>query len=84
MTHRVMVLEEGFAWNGQNYGSLSEIAHPDHRHPLVRAALLRPEAAGPVMTAVRRCAVYTRKSSRRAWNRPSIPCMPNGRPARPI
>lgn len=26
MTHRVVVLEKGFAWNGQNYGSLSEIA----------------------------------------------------------
>ena len=25
-THRVMVLEEGFAWAGQNYRSLSEIA----------------------------------------------------------
>lgn len=25
-THRVMVLEEGFAWVGQNYRSLSEIA----------------------------------------------------------
>jgi hypothetical protein len=25
-THRVMVLEQGFAWNGQQYGSLSEIA----------------------------------------------------------
>jgi Protein of unknown function (DUF2924) len=25
--HRVMVLEEGFAWAGQNYGSLSEIAN---------------------------------------------------------
>jgi Protein of unknown function (DUF2924) len=24
--HRVVVLEEGFAWAGQNYGSLSEIA----------------------------------------------------------
>jgi len=24
---RVMVLEEGFAWAGQNYGSLSEIAN---------------------------------------------------------
>ena len=24
--HRVMVLEEGFAWAGQNYGSLSEVA----------------------------------------------------------
>jgi Protein of unknown function (DUF2924) len=26
VTHRVMVLEEGFAWAGKNYGSLSEIA----------------------------------------------------------
>src|SRR5471032_2716177 len=26
VTHRVMVLEEGFAWAGQKYGSLSEIA----------------------------------------------------------
>jgi hypothetical protein len=26
VTHRVMVLAEGFAWNGQKYDSLSEIA----------------------------------------------------------
>src|SRR5712664_271533 len=26
VTHRVMVLEEGFAWGGRNYSSLSEIA----------------------------------------------------------
>ncbi len=26
VTHRVMVLEEGFAWAGQSYRSLSEIA----------------------------------------------------------
>ena len=26
VTHRVMVLEEGFAWNGQKHASLSEIA----------------------------------------------------------
>jgi DUF2924 family protein len=26
VTHRVMVLEEGFAWNGQKYDSLSAIA----------------------------------------------------------
>jgi hypothetical protein len=26
VTHRVMVLEEGFSWGGQNYRSLSEIA----------------------------------------------------------
>jgi hypothetical protein len=26
VTHRVMVLEEGFVWAGQNYRSLSEIA----------------------------------------------------------
>ena len=25
--HRVMVLDEGFAWNGSTYGSLSEAAH---------------------------------------------------------
>jgi hypothetical protein len=25
-THRVMVLENGFAWAGQNYRSLSEVA----------------------------------------------------------
>lgn len=27
VTHRVMVLEEGFAWNGQKHASLSEIAY---------------------------------------------------------
>ena len=26
LTHRVMVLEDGFAWNGQKHASLSEIA----------------------------------------------------------
>jgi hypothetical protein len=27
VTHRVMVLEEGFAWNGQKHASLSKIAY---------------------------------------------------------
>src|SRR4051794_3066319 len=39
----------------------------DHRHPLERVAVLRPEEPGRVMTkaVVRklRCAVYTRKST---------------------
>ena len=26
VTHRVMVLDEGFAWNGQKHNSLSDIA----------------------------------------------------------
>src|SRR5260370_2648052 len=34
-----------------------------HRHALVRAALLRPATTAQVVTTLRRCAVYTRKSS---------------------
>src|SRR5260370_12627017 len=34
-----------------------------HRHALVGAALLRSATTSQVMTTLRRCAVYTRKSS---------------------
>jgi hypothetical protein len=38
---RVMVLEEGFAWNGQTFGSLSQIAQKDDRDHLEWPPLLR-------------------------------------------
>jgi hypothetical protein len=52
---RVMVLEEGFAWNGQTYGSLSQIAKAmtgtnwnGHRFfGLRQGKLAKPEAASP-------------------------------------
>ena len=37
--------------------------HGDRRHALERTAVLRPAAAGPMTRPVRRCAIYTRKSS---------------------
>ena len=52
---RVMVLEEGFAWNGQTFGSLSQIAKAmtgtnwnGHRFfGLRQGKLAKPEAASP-------------------------------------
>jgi predicted site-specific integrase-resolvase len=42
---RVMVLENGFAWNGKNYASLSQIAEANHRNELERPPLLRAAAS---------------------------------------
>ena len=39
-----MVLEEGFAWNGQTFGSLSQIAKGDDRDQLERPPLLWPSS----------------------------------------
>ena len=41
--YRVMVLDDGFAWNGRSFRSLSEIARAItyYRHQLERAALFR-------------------------------------------
>ena len=41
--HRVMVVDEGFAWNGKTYDSLSKIALCDHRHQMERPPLLRSQ-----------------------------------------
>ena len=41
---RVMVLEEGFAWNGQTFGSLCQIAKGDDRDQLERPPLLWPSS----------------------------------------
>ena len=40
-SHRVMVLADGFAWNGQTYDSLTQVC--DHRHPVEWSPLLWPE-----------------------------------------
>src|SRR5438552_10798715 len=37
---RVMVMSDGFAWNGQTYDSLSKVAYRDYRHQLEWTALL--------------------------------------------
>jgi hypothetical protein len=39
--HRVMVLENGFAWSGKTYSSLSETAY---RHPMEWATVLWPRS----------------------------------------
>lgn len=39
---RVTVLENGFAWKGKVYPSLSKVAPCDHRYPLERATVLWP------------------------------------------
>jgi DUF2924 family protein len=41
-TQRVMVMADGFAWNGQTYDSLSKVAFRNHRHQVERSALLWP------------------------------------------
>ena len=38
---RVMILDKGFAWNGETYGSLSQVGQGDDRHKLERPSLLR-------------------------------------------
>jgi hypothetical protein len=38
---RVMILDKGFAWNGETYGSLSASRQGDDRHKLERPSLLR-------------------------------------------
>ncbi len=44
-THTVIVVEEGFEYAGVRYPSLTQIAHADHRRPLVRPPLLSCQAA---------------------------------------
>ena len=64
--HRVTVQEKGFEYRDEQYGSLSQVARPNYRQPLVGAGVLWPQApkGDEAMTApIRRCAVYTRKSS---------------------
>ena len=65
-----MVVENGFAWEGFTYDSLSKIASRDNRDQMERAALLRfarqESSRGQAMSAVYkpvRCAIYTRVST---------------------
>jgi Protein of unknown function (DUF2924) len=39
---RVMVLADGFSWNGKTYRSLSKVAFCDHRLALERPQVFRP------------------------------------------
>src|ERR1700731_3907326 len=41
-THTVIVVDDGFEYESERHQSLTQIAPADHRHALVRAALLRP------------------------------------------
>jgi hypothetical protein len=43
-TYEVLVLDDGFSWQGTGYRSLSALARKDHRHRVVGTALLRVEA----------------------------------------
>jgi DNA invertase Pin-like site-specific DNA recombinase len=73
-SQRVMVMADGFAWNGQTYDSLSKFAFRYHRHEVERPALLRAPGqsgstgdGGSAMKAPSvkpvRCAIYTRVST---------------------
>ncbi len=68
--HRVMVVDDGFAWEGCTYDSLSKIASRDNRDQVERPALLRlarqESGRGQAMTTAQksvRCAIYTRVST---------------------
>ena len=66
VTHEVTVIDGGYEHQGKRYRSLSAVAR-NHRHPMVRAAVLRPaqdrerrmsrHGAKPKV----RCAIYCRK-----------------------
>ena len=68
--HRVMVVKDGFAWDGRTYDSLSTIAFDYHRDQMEWPSLLwlarhevgRGEAMTGASKAVR-CAIYTRVST---------------------
>ena len=95
--HRVMALDEGFAWNGSTYRSLSAGRPRHHRHTLERAALLRHgpdqpdrsravlghDARSPSQSA---CAAPSTRGSppTTGWTRTSTPSMPSARRPRPI
>ena len=69
VSHRVMVMAEGFAWNGVHLSEPLQGGPRDHRHALERPALLRPagpEGFGPMIKPspkALRCAIYTRVST---------------------
>jgi site-specific DNA recombinase len=65
-THRVTVVEQGFAWQGLTQSIANRAGH--HRHQMERSAVFWPARAkiGGIMTsAVKaiRCAIYTRVST---------------------
>jgi len=67
---RVMVLADGFAWNGKTYPSLVQGRLRHDRHPLVRTQVFRPGSTAIGTAAVKsgttkpvRCAIYTRVST---------------------
>ena len=76
------------SFNGKRYRSLSEVAREitgsrwsgprslDCDCLRWRTTMQRPKAP------IRRCAIYTRKSSRRVWSRTSIRCTRSARPAK--
>ena len=43
--HHVLVLDDGYEYDGRRFSSLTPDRHGDHGHPLVRPDLLRPEEA---------------------------------------
>ena len=72
---RVMVIADGFAWNGQTYDSLSKVAFAITGTRMEWSALFRPEGQGRPVGSGRsdrrqppsikplRCAIYTRVST---------------------
>ena len=68
--HRVMVMDEGFAWSGKTYDSLSKDRLCDHRHQVERAPLFRSQGQEPLPrsrhddAAIKRCAAPSIPGSR--------------------
>ena len=64
VTHQVTVIEDGVRLSRQTLPLALRGRPPHHRRPLVGPALLRPNAvAKSRWPGLRRCAIYTRKSS---------------------
>jgi Protein of unknown function (DUF2924) len=62
---RVMILEEGFAWNGQTFGSLSQIAKAMTGDQLERPTLLRPSSGKGFRSRYRHGSPKEQRSDRR-------------------
>ena len=90
-SHRVTVLDHGFAYHGKTYASLSEIARPitGTRWNGPRFFGLRGDKAASAWrdkAQKRNCAARSTPANRPSmgWSLSSIRSMPSARPARPI
>jgi len=83
---RCFVTDSGYEHRGVAYRSLSEIARQGHWHPMSVPAFFGSRAPPLPQVALMakehvRCAIYTRKSSRKASSSPSILWTLNAKPA---